>query len=444
MAGQMVFDQKANPNAAIVNEGTLTVRQAGLAALVAPRVANSGTITANLGHVVLAGAEAATLDLYGDGLVSIDVTKKVRTAPGGGAALVTNTGLIQANGGTIQLTARAADGVVRDLVQAGGTIRADTADGHTGTIQIDGTGGSILIAGRLEAEGTTAGSTGGQIELDATRNVVLSAKARVNASGKAGGGTIAVGTTLARAENGPDVTGQPTARRTIVHRGARIMANAEQAGSGGRVTVLGTDHTRFAGTIEVKGGTAGGNGGAVEISGGIVSLTGMVDASAPLGKTGSLLIDPTDLIISDTEPTGLPVGDSWISPAMLEAMNASITLTATDDVDFAYTAGGTNDLDLSAIDGLARNLTVTAGNDINIDQGFSIEAGLDSESVPGALSFTATNGNITMGTSTGVMFGIGGTGGTAPPRSAVPLSLSTPAMRSPWSARSRRRPATSF
>jgi hypothetical protein len=159
---------------------------------------------------------------------------------------------------------------------------------------------------------------------------------------------------------------------------------------------------------------AGGNGGAVEISGGVVSLTGMVDASAPLGKTGSLLIDPTDLIISDTEPTGLPEGDSWISPAMLEAMNASITLSATDDVDFAYTAGGTNDLDLSAIDGLARNLTVTAGNDINIDQGFSIEAGLDSESVPGALSFTATNGNITMGTNTGVLFGIGGTGGTAP------------------------------
>jgi large exoprotein involved in heme utilization and adhesion len=157
MAGQMVFDQKANPNAAIVNDGTLTVRQAGLAALVAPRVANSGTITAKLGHVVLAGAEAATLDLYGDGLVSIDVTKAVRTAPGGGAALVTNTGLIQANGGTVQLTARAADGVVRDLVQAGGTIRADTTDGHTGTIQIDGTGGSILIAGHIEAQGTSRG-----------------------------------------------------------------------------------------------------------------------------------------------------------------------------------------------------------------------------------------------------------------------------------------------
>jgi filamentous hemagglutinin family protein len=406
MAGQMVFNQKANANAAIVNEGTLTVRQAGLAALVAPRVANSGTITANLGHVVLAGAQAATLDLYGDGLVSIDVTKAVRTTPGGGAALVTNTGLIQANGGTVQLTARAADGVVRDLVQAGGTIRANTKDGHTGTIEIAGTGGSILIEGRIEAEGTTPESTGGQIELDASKNVVLSSKARINASGMGGGGTIAVGTTLARAEGGSGVTGQPTARRTIVHRGARIMANAEQAGSGGRVTVLSTDDTRFAGTIDIKGGFAWGNGGAAEISGGVVSLTGMVDASAVFGKTGTLLIDPTDLIISDTEPTGLPPADSWISPAMLEAMDAAVTLSATNDVDFAYTAGGTNNLDLAPPGAVAQSLTVTAGNDINVDEGFSIEAG--------SVSFTATDGNITMGTNTGVALGIGGTGGTTP------------------------------
>ena len=59
MAGKMVFDKAAKPNAAIVNQGTLTVKQAGLAALVAPRVANSGVIDATLGHVVLAGAKTA-------------------------------------------------------------------------------------------------------------------------------------------------------------------------------------------------------------------------------------------------------------------------------------------------------------------------------------------------------------------------------------------------
>ncbi len=75
MAGRMVFDQTPNPNATVSNAGTITVKQTGLAALVAPRVANSGVINARLGQVVLAGAEAHTIDLYGDGLVAIDVTK---------------------------------------------------------------------------------------------------------------------------------------------------------------------------------------------------------------------------------------------------------------------------------------------------------------------------------------------------------------------------------
>jgi filamentous hemagglutinin family protein len=83
MAGKLVFDQAAQPNAAVVNKGTLTVGQAGLAALVAPQVVNSGVITAKLGQVVLAGAKTATLDLYGDGLLSLDVGNAVTQAPAG-------------------------------------------------------------------------------------------------------------------------------------------------------------------------------------------------------------------------------------------------------------------------------------------------------------------------------------------------------------------------
>ena len=56
MAGKLQFDQPGKPGARIDNAGNITVKQAGLAALVAPQVANSGTINAQLGHVVLAGA----------------------------------------------------------------------------------------------------------------------------------------------------------------------------------------------------------------------------------------------------------------------------------------------------------------------------------------------------------------------------------------------------
>src|SRR5947209_9793833 len=67
MAGKMVFDQLPNRDATVSNAGTITVKQTGLAALVGPRVANSGGINPRMGPVVLAGAEAHTIDLYGDG-----------------------------------------------------------------------------------------------------------------------------------------------------------------------------------------------------------------------------------------------------------------------------------------------------------------------------------------------------------------------------------------
>ncbi len=180
MAGNLVFDQAAQPNAAVVNQGTLTVQQAGLAALVAPRVANSGVIQAKLGQVVLAGAKTATLDLYGDGLLSLDVSNavtQVPTGPGGApvTALVTNTGVIRADGGTVQLTARAADGLVQDLVQAGGKISADSVGSQTGTVVLGGLGGSIVLSGVVTADGRAPGSIGGQVQADASQGVTLAA-----------------------------------------------------------------------------------------------------------------------------------------------------------------------------------------------------------------------------------------------------------------------------
>ena len=110
------------------------MKQTGLAGLVAPRVQNDGVISAKLGHVVLGGAQTATLDLYGDGLLAIDVTKQVTQAPVDKdgkvvTALVTNTGTVRADGGTVLLTASAVDGVVQTLVTAGGNISAPSVGG---------------------------------------------------------------------------------------------------------------------------------------------------------------------------------------------------------------------------------------------------------------------------------------------------------------------------
>jgi filamentous hemagglutinin family protein len=311
MAGKMVFDRPGNPNARVENQGTITVREAGLAALVAPQVANSGVINAKLGHVVLAGAKTATLDLYGDGLLSLDVSNQVTQAPVGAdgkpvTALVTNTGVIVADGGTVQLTARAADGVVQNLVNAGGKIRAATVGNAAGMVALGGVGGSIVVEGQLSAPGRAPGTVGGDIEIATTGNVTVASSARINASGKAGGGVVAVGTTLARAKGGPSVMPTVVAANVIVQSGARITANATGTGNGGTVTVLSAGSTQMDGHIVAKGGPGGGNGGFVEVSGvSGFSLNGPIDVSAPRGASGTILLDPDNLeIINGAKGSG--------------------------------------------------------------------------------------------------------------------------------------------
>ena len=97
-----VFNQPGNPNAQVINQGTITAAQAGLVGLVAPNVENSGTITAKLGKVQMASGDSFTLDLAGDGVTQIGVSNAVLHQ------LVSNGGIVKADGGTVQLSAAAA------------------------------------------------------------------------------------------------------------------------------------------------------------------------------------------------------------------------------------------------------------------------------------------------------------------------------------------------
>ncbi len=357
-AGRMVFDQAASPNARVVNRGTITVREAGLAALVAPSVRNAGVIRAKLGRVVLAGAATETLDMYGDGLVSLDVGSQVKQVPVGRdgrpvAALVTNTGTIVADGGTVELTAAAADGVVQTLVDARGTIRADSLGGRTGAIAINGTGGAVVIEGTLAADG--------------------------GATGAGNAGAIALGTDLARAQ-GSGSFPAGTSETTIVAPAARITANATGRGRGGRVTVLSTENTVIAGSIAARGGPRGGDGGTVELSGEDgFALSGTVDTAAPLGRLGTIVLDPTNLTIVNfatadvitpgtTEPNigyGTGTGSATVSASSIEALTGNIDLQATNSLAVAAS------ISLSA----AQSLTLEAGNNLTVEAGNVINAG---------------------------------------------------------------------
>jgi filamentous hemagglutinin family protein len=387
MAGNMAFNQPGSPNAHIINQGTITVHQAGLAALVAPRVANSGTINARLGNVQLAGVNTATLDLYGDGLLSLDVTNQVTQAPVGrnGAAvpaLVTNSGVIRADGGTVQLTAAAADGVVQNLVSAGGKIQANSVNSQTGTVTIAGLGGGVTVTGLVSAAGYKPGTTGGNVAINASSNVTLSPAARISASGAAGGGTVAIGTTMQRAKGGPGTASAMTAANVSIAQGAEINASATKSGNGGRVTVLSGNTTQTAGTITAQGGAQSGNGGFVEISGPTLNLIGPVDVSAPHGGLGTILLDPVDLaIIASTSETSSSVDSEFINGTLASGANSgspppsTISNVTLNSFQGNVTVQASGTIDVQASLNVGANLTLQAGGKLTVESTAPISAG---------------------------------------------------------------------
>jgi filamentous hemagglutinin family protein len=322
LAGRMVLDQAGRPGARVVNAGNITVRQAGLAALVAPQVANSGTISAQLGHVMLAGGEAATLDLYGDRLVSLNVTRAVHTVSLGGqavSALVTNTGTLLAPGGTLVLTARDADAVVTNLVQAGGTIAADTQGNRRGSVLVQGVGGSVQIDGTVSVSGTAVGQRGGTVAIAASDAVTVGSAAQVTASGYAGGGQIVLGTARHHGSS------RGTAQGVTIAQGAAVRADATGSGNGGRISVLSQDTIGQSGALSARG-AGGGSGGNITLSGsGALTISGLEDTGAAAGQAGQIQVSSNLVEITNNKPDP---GYTAISTRTVDAMTGDVTVSA--------------------------------------------------------------------------------------------------------------------
>jgi filamentous hemagglutinin family protein len=207
MAGRYNFSIPGNPSASIVNQGTITAKTGGFAALVAPGVRNTGTITAWLGRVGLASANTFALDLYGDRLIQLNVDDSIASqvidvSTGQPLkALVSNEGKLKANGGTVQLTAVAARAVVDSVINNSGVIEADSIGTHNGMIVLSAATASqkpsgaptqtVTVSGKLSAAGKRKGTTGGTVLING-ENIALNG-ATIDASGNAGGGTVQIG-----------------------------------------------------------------------------------------------------------------------------------------------------------------------------------------------------------------------------------------------------------
>ncbi|NDP64797.1 filamentous hemagglutinin N-terminal domain-containing protein, partial [Polaromonas sp.] len=372
LAGKMNFSAGATAGS-VFNQGSISTPGGGQVILIAPQVENSGLIHSPGGDVVLAAGRSVMLADSQNPALHV-----VISAPQDQAV---NLGQIVSQGGRI--------GIYGNLVNQRGLVSADQAAvGANGQIVLKASGDLLLEAGSLtSASGVTGLSgatarTGGTVHLLGER-VGLTGSARVEASGQAGGGTVLVG---------GDYRGQnravPNAQQVYVSSEATIRADALASGNGGKVIAWSDGTTRVYGSISARGGAQSGDGGLVETSGHMLDMRGRVDTRAPNGRTGTLLLDPTNIYIANDQASATGAGmtgsdtsadtsaypfvasgavsDSLLSVATLEAALANSMVTVTTDNSVGTGAGMirvVNPVSWASDTGLT--LHATAGIDIN-------------------------------------------------------------------------------
>ncbi|WAS05405.1 hypothetical protein LQF76_00505 [Gloeomargaritales cyanobacterium VI4D9] len=412
MQGILRFEQMpGKPPASVVNEGLITVKEAGFAALVAPAVHNSGVISARLGKVVLASGTTVSLDFYGDGLLSVTVDPQLAgqiTDIYGNklSSLINNQGIITAPGGIVTLSAQAAGQIVDRVINTGGIIEAKYAENRNGVIVLSGgSKGTIAVNGVLDV----SGEKGGKIQITG-ENVGLFGSAKVDASGDKSGGLVFIGGDyLGGQADKQRIDPSLNAQNTYVSSGSVINADAKVTGNGGEVIVWADNFTRFDGTITARGD----NGGFVETSGkNILEIgdTAQVDTTGRIGETGTWLLDPLDLTISGTGTNNNVTGVSPFQPTGTGSILRDTTIN---------TALGTNNVVVKTVGttGTARG-DITFANNANVNwatnKTFTVQAAGQIVMTPGSKVESTNTGTFnaiifqanTAGTTTGNFNGI--------------------------------------
>jgi len=283
---QFAFNTASPGN--LFNAGNLTVPAGESLMLLGGSVVNTGTLTAPGGNITIAAVpgeslvriqqEGMLLTLEIDPLQSQTIPHSPQPTALSFPALLTQANIDHASDIT---------------VDANGTVRLTNSG-----LALPLGPGTTIVSGHVDASSPPAQlvsptpSIGGNINVLGDNIGIFDA--RIDASGAAGGGDIRLG-------GGFQGTGPlPRARQTVIDENSTIAVNALESGAGGRAIVWADELTRFYGTIRARGGMNGGDGGFVEVSGKeLLVFVGEVDASAPLGNPGTLLLDPKNITISD-------------------------------------------------------------------------------------------------------------------------------------------------
>lgn len=370
----------------------------------------SGTGVNNSGTI-----EGAAVELKAHGnlyALAINNSGSIRatgaTRGGGGVYLRAPGGRVD-NSGTIAATMPGGSGgrilIEGAVINAGGTLNADasteqgqggevTLSGQninvTGEVSADGGAGGTVTIGGAETETvwigdgasvSAVGSTGAAGTVVVTGAEVGIDEASLAADGYTGGGEVSVGGGF----QGGDAR-IANAMNTTVSAAATISANALGDGDGGRVVIWADGQTDYEGTVTAEARGIG-DGGLVEISGADgLRVAGAVSTLAPLGRNGTLLLDPKNFTISagSAASTMNSIGDSTLK-GLLGANSVVISTfdPGTAEAGNISVLGQVRWNNPNSLTLLAENDIYVAQDIINTDSGdVNLVAGWDSTALP--------------------------------------------------------------
>ncbi|HET7085992.1 MAG TPA: YDG domain-containing protein [Rhizomicrobium sp.] len=335
MAGRYQFGTpSSNPDAQVVNQGSIKAATGGSVVLSAGRVVNEGMIAAKLGHVVLGGADSFSVDFDGDNLIRYQIAAPVSQTPKDAdgkpaTALVSNAGTIAAQGGQVLLTARAARNVIDQVINSTGIIQANSVSLHNGEVVLDAGDGAVAVGGTVDVSGQNPQDKGGTLTVKGEQ-VAIADGTRLDASGSSGGGKVTIGDTTAQSVT----VGQ-----------ASVTADATGQGQGGTIAIVSGGAAKIAASLSAKGVSAGGH---VETSGENLDISGVrVDTSAPQGVAGLWLLDPVNVAID------APAAATIVS----NLAGTNVSVTASNDITVNAPVVYTS----------ANSLTFLAGHDLTVN-----------------------------------------------------------------------------
>jgi filamentous hemagglutinin family protein len=277
LAGRYQFTIPGKPGAAVINEGTLRIADTGIAAFVAPSAANHGVIVAKLGKIALASANGFTLDFTGDQLLTFmvgdnvaqtafDIDGKQLTS------FVENSGTIEAQGGYVLLSAKAAENAVHSVINQSGSIEATSVGQQNGEIVLTANNGTVEVSGTLDASAPVSGN-GGKITMTNDTGTLITS-----------------GLLDASSANG--VGGNITLSGTRIGMGAKTYADGVH---GGRIEVTAQGTLSLADRVSATGSSGSGGqilyhaGSLIETSTGINDVSGASGGQITVGISGSAI-----------------------------------------------------------------------------------------------------------------------------------------------------------